>query len=144
MPYSSYHQRLAWLYHITYKGMTWGFRNVYVAALHWYKYVTMLHGYADRMPRWYPEFRYEDLLLQPEITMRTLEHFITWTHENHVTRRYLKDNITASSYRVYKWRNDMSLRSQEIFETVAGDTLLRYGYPLTGMTGPRISDELQV
>lgn len=119
---------------LSHQGMTWGYRNVYSAAVHWRKHVNMLHGCADKMTNRYLEFRYEDLLLQPESTMRTLEHFITGTHDDSATRQYLKDNESISSYKVSKWRDAMSPSSQAIFEAVAGDTLLKYGYPLAGVT----------
>lgn len=85
------------------------------------------------MPGRYLEVRYEDLLLEPETTVHTMEHFITGTHEYPITGRFIEDACIAKVDRTARWRQAMPAPAQAIFESVAGDTLERCGYPLTGL-----------
>lgn len=117
---------------LSHKHMTWGHQNTYSAAIHWRAYMETSRRSAGIMQDRYLEIRYEDLLLQPEATMRTLEHFIAGTLEHGITQRFLEDSKSLKTDRTGHWRQAMPARAQAIFESVAGDTLEHYGYPLTG------------
>jgi hypothetical protein len=81
----------------------------------------------------YIEFRYEDLLLDPEPTISRLERFITGNPDRSVTERFMAASGSLRTNKVETWREVMPSRSQAIFEGVAGDMLKVYGYPLTGL-----------
>lgn len=117
---------------LSHQRMTWGHQNTYSAAIHWRAYMETSRRSAGIMQDRYLEIRYEDLLLQPEATMRTLEHFIAGTLEHGITQRFLEDSKSLKTDRTGHWRQAMPARAQAIFESVAGDTLEHYGYPLTG------------
>lgn len=117
---------------LSHKGVRWGHQNTYSAAVHWRRYMQTIRHDANAMQGRYLEVRYEDLLLEPEATFRTLEHFITGTHEYPVTGRFIEDVGISRADKVARWRRAMPARAQAIFESVAGDMLKRCGYPLTG------------
>lgn len=118
---------------LSHKGVRWGHQNTYSAAVHWRSYMQAIRHDANAMQGRYLEVRYEDLLLEPETTVRTLEHFITGTHEYPITRRFIEDASMSKADRTARWRQTMPASAQAIFESVAGDTLERCGYPLTGV-----------
>lgn len=118
---------------LSHKHVTWGHQNTYSAAAHWRAYIRMTRHSAKAMADRYLEVRYEDLLLEPQATMRTLERFITGTLEYEITKRFVEDGRLLKTDRAGRWRRDMPTRDQAIFEAVAGDTLKRCGYPLTGL-----------
>lgn len=117
---------------LSHKRVTWGHQNTYSAAIHWRTYMEASRRSAEAMQGRYVEIRYEDLLLEPKATMRTLEHFITGTLEHGITRRFLEDRKSLKTDRAGHWRQAMPARAQAIFEFVAGETLERFGYSLTG------------
>jgi hypothetical protein len=118
---------------LSHKQVTWGHQNTYSAAIHWRTYMEASRRSAEAMQGRYLEIRYEDLLLEPETTMRTLEHFIVGTLEYGITKRFLEDRGSLKPEKVGQWRQTMPPRDQAIFESVAGDLLQIYGYPLTGI-----------
>lgn len=114
------------------KRVTWGHQNAYSAAIHWRAYLDTLRHDAKALGDRYLELRYEDLLLDPKSTMTALECFITGSAEGSITRRFLEDRGSLKPEKVGQWRQTMPARDQAIFESVAGDLLQIYGYPLTG------------
>lgn len=117
---------------LSHKRMTWGHQNTYSAAVHWRDYLRTLRSSAEKLPGRYLEIRYEDLLLNPESTMRILEYFVTGTHQDSATRHFLEKRGALKPNKVGQWRRAMSPHSQAVFEAVAGDTLREYGYALVG------------
>ncbi len=118
---------------LSHRHMTWGHQNTYSAALHWGAYIQTIRRNAETMRHRYLEVRYENLLLEPETTMCTLEHFITGTREYGATKRFIEGCSLLKTDRVGRWQQAMPERAQAIFEFVAGDALERCGYPLTGL-----------
>lgn len=118
---------------LSHKGVRWGHQNTYSAAVHWRRYMQTIRHDASAMLGRYLEVRYEDLLLEPETTVRTLEHFITGAHEYPITGRFIGDAGISKVDRTARWRQAMPALDQAIFEAVAGDMLERCGYPLTGL-----------
>lgn len=122
---------------LSHKGVRWGHQNTYSAAIHWRRYMQTIRHDANALQGRYLEVRYEDLLLQPESTLRGLEHFITGTHEYPATGRFMGDVGISRADKAARWQRAMPARAQAIFESVAGDMFDRCGYPLTGMVhGP--------
>lgn len=118
---------------LSHKKVTWGHQNTYCTAVQWRKYIQAARQGSKAMRDRYLEIRYEDLLVDPKTIMQTLERFITGTHEYSITERFLVDGALLKTDRVGRWRQAMPIRSQAIFESVAGDTLECCGYPLTGL-----------
>lgn len=118
------------------KGVTWGHQNTYAAAIHWRKYLATVRNSADAMHGRFLEIRYEDLLLKPEFTMNKLDVFIGDDQGGRASRRFLENRGSLKASKVGQWRKAMPVRSQALFESVAGDMLELYGYPLTGAYRP--------
>jgi hypothetical protein len=108
---------------LSHKRMRWGQQNVYCAAVRWRKYLTAARAAAVNMGDRYIEFRYEDLLLDPESTISRLERFITGSPDRSVTDRFMGEAGSLKTNKVGTWRESMPLREQAIFEGVAGDML---------------------
>ena len=119
---------------LSHKHMIWGHQNTYAAAVHWRDYLRKARSEAQGMPGRYLEIRYEDLLAKPESAMEVLERFVTGTAGGDITRRFLRDRKLLKPEKVGRWRQAMSPRAQALFEAVAGEALLEYGYPLTGIS----------
>lgn len=119
---------------LSHKQMTWGHQNTYSAAIHWRAYIQAARRGSEAMRGRYLEIRYEDLLLEPEATMHTLEHFITDSRTFPITKRFVEEKAVQKTERASRWRTDMPASAQAIFESVAGDALESCGYPLAGLT----------
>lgn len=117
---------------LSHERMRWGHQNTYSAAFHWRNYIETIRNTSKTMRERYIEVRYEDLLLKPEIAVRNLERFITGTDDCVITRRFVEDKASLKTEKVGRWRDAMPIRSQAIFESVAGEALECCGYPLTG------------
>lgn len=117
---------------LSHKHVTWGHQNTYSAAVHWRAYIHAARRGSAAMGGRYLELRYEDLLLEPEATMRVLEYFITGSRSYPITKRFVDDKAARRTERTSRWRKDMPKSAQAIFESVAGEVLEDCGYPLTG------------
>lgn len=118
---------------LSHKRVTWGHQNTYSAAVHWRRYIQTAKRTSKALRDRYLEVRYEDLLLDPEATMRTLERFITGGDEGCIAQRFVEDGAAPKPDKVSRWRQAMPARDQAIFEYVAGDVLEGSGYSLTGL-----------
>lgn len=116
---------------LSHRGVRWGHQNSYAAAVHWRNYVREARWAAQDMQDRYLEFRYEDLLAEPEPNMSVLEKFVTGS-SGPVTERFMANVKQLKAEKVAGWRHAMSSRDQAIFEAVAGEVLRDLGYPLTG------------
>ena len=114
----------------------WGHQNTYMCARYWRDYLKKARHDGSKMRNRYFEIRYEDLLTEPETSMRRLEHFITATDDYAGTLHFLETLESSRMDRINKWRQAMLPRAQAIFEAVAGDVLQELGYPLTGVIRP--------
>jgi hypothetical protein len=113
--------------------------NAYFAAEHWESHVERGHELGRHLqPNQYMELRYEDLLTQPELAMKTVCAFLGEAYsaelfevaavdtpgKTPLVHRPLKaDNIE-------KWRTKMTASQIKAFESVAGKTLREFGYEL--------------
>jgi hypothetical protein len=114
--------------------MSWGFRNAYMVARSWLKYVQDARAIGARVgPGQYMEFRYEDLLRDPAGVLARLEWFILGREDADVRACGLAevgDNGLADNFN--KWKAEMSPKEQGIFESVAGSLLAQLGYEPSG------------
>lgn len=123
---------------LSHKAMTWGYQNTYTAACHWRKYLQDVRKSVERGECRYHEVRYEDLITQPEETLRSLARFVGGASEADVLPRFRAE---AEKWRrpedaVARWCRAMSLRDQFVFETIAGDMLAESGYAARGLRKP--------
>lgn len=77
-------------------------------------------------PDRYREVRYEELVTQPEATIRTLLAFLSepWAAS-------ILENNTIFSTSVGRWQRELSAADVAEIEVVAGETMLALGYPLS-------------
>lgn len=124
--------------------MPWWDRG-YVQAVHkWRHAIEAGHAASAFGPDSYYEFRYEDLVAEPEPTLRALcaylgEDFDDAMLEPHrqrdITPDYktwhkgLSDPVNAKA--VMRWQRDLTDDQVALFERVAGAQLQEYGYELT-------------
>lgn len=115
-------------------GQSWGIKNVYVAALEWAEYVRKARDYGQTLgPPRYFEFRYEDMCTQPEEVFPRLQAFVTGTSSAEATARFVEENNKSPlATNFNKWQSQLSLKQQQIFETVAGSVLRELDYPCRG------------
>jgi len=116
---------------LSHKRVVWGHQNTYSAAVHWRHYIEIARCHSIDLSDRYLEIRYEDLLMESEKTMRILEHFITGTYKYGIAERFVTDKALLKTDRIGRWRKEMPVGSQALFEYVAGDMLEACGYPLT-------------
>lgn len=130
--------------------------SVYAGANLWQRYVTAIRDSAGRMPASaFMEVRYEDLCAVPEATIR---RFCEFLHEE-FDGRMLAPHATASARNwsahplhartaqpistrycgMYKAR--LPAADVAAIEALIGDTLTRFGYPLSG-AACRVNDRL--
>lgn len=114
--------------------------NVYHAAKYWRHFVDLGQTQGPALgPERYIEIRYEDLVAEPKKTMLRICAFL---HEDYVDTLvdYAKAKQAGKTPLLQrpvqaenagKWRTQMSPRQIGVFESAAGSTLARLGYPLT-------------
>jgi hypothetical protein len=121
-----------------------GVYNTYFAAKYWQQYVETGHAYGAGLPdNTYLEIRYEDILGDQRAVMQQICHFLGEEFSESLLNfkkagqagktPLLQKPVQASN--AEKWRERMSNRQIRVFESAAGDTLSRFGYPL--LTGAR-------
>jgi hypothetical protein len=116
--------------------MSWGFRNAYVAARHWFGYIQGARAIGERVgPERYMEFRYEDLLRDPAQVLSRLERFILGREDAQIRACALAEiGGKGLAGNFGKWKTAMSPREQGIFEAEAGSMLESLDYELSGHT----------
>jgi hypothetical protein len=114
--------------------------NTWFAAEYWESYVEKGHDLGRALPSdQYLELRYEDLLAQPEDTMRKLCGFL---REEYSTELFDVASFEGPSKtplvhkplqadNAGKWRSRMTTSQIQAFEGVAGKTLREFSYDLT-------------
>jgi len=137
--------------------LEWGPNTPHAAAYWWINRVA--HGLAvessfgsDRVMR----VRYEDLVLDPHSTLQGLCDFLQVEYEpNMVTGtgfRVPKQIAAIHPYvgtapntsRIYAWQNRLTQRQIEIFEAIAGQFLLCFGYELVASPNARAAQGLEL
>ena len=110
--------------------------NTYHAAYLWKRYVEAGRAFGRVHPQHYFEFRYEDMLANPEQEMERLCSFLEIEFSDAVIN-YRKTTVPGKTPlltqplkkdNTAKWKNRMSPRQVRVFEAMAGDTLDACGY----------------
>lgn len=114
--------------------------NSYRAAKLWKLYVDAGQEAGERLgPESYFELKYEDLLSDPVATMQALCSFIEEEYcsslidfEKSRDKKSKTPLLSRPLQRgnLEKWRTGLTARQIRVFESVAGDTLVRNGYDL--------------
>lgn len=128
-------------------GLSFGANTVYRAARHWKKLVQRGIDFEREAPGALLRVRYEDILLDPEREARCMCAFIGeefrpemleyHSQHGHATGKppqremHAKANQPVDMNRGTRWRREMSLRQQRVFEAVAGKFLEEFSYERT-------------
>ena len=113
------------------------FVNTYHTAYTWKKYVQAGKVFGKNNPDFYFELRYEDILNQPEKTIKDLCDFLHIEFDDSIINfktTVSSDNKTPllakplQKSNQNKWKDTMTAKQLNIFESVAGDTLKDCGY----------------
>ena len=113
--------------------------NAYVAARRWVRFVTAGRAAARQDPAACMEIRYENLLAEPEAILRAVCSFLDEPFHEAMTRpeppppgaaRSLPGAISRAN--AGRWRTDLPERERRAFEAVAGPTLAALGYDVDG------------
>ena len=129
----------------SYKENKWGLgTNAYTGAIRWKIEVQAQQSFMDKYPENFLLIRFEDLVANLEKTVRKIcEHLdITFDEKileyNKIKAHFVKnasnintDQMPNQKY-VEKWKSRLSGTEIDIIESVAGDILLNYDYPLQG------------
>lgn len=116
--------------------------DLYYAAWTWKQRVRRAFGSAAKLaPNRYYELRYEDLTTRPEPLLRDIcaflgeEYVPEMTEPHRVARQqssskgvHATTREPLTTKRVARWRWEMSLADQRLFQAVAGDLLDELGY----------------
>ena len=96
-----------------------------LTAAEWCRRINSGLAWRERPDR-YREVRYEELVSQPEATLRPLFAFLgePWAAS-------VLENRTIFSTSVGCWRSELSAAEITEFEGVAGETMRALGYPLS-------------
>lgn len=132
---------------VAYLDASFGPSSVWQAARHWRSRVERGRrgGQLVGTER-YRELHYEDLVDDPESTLRDLCEFLELTFDDAMLRyadraeALLKAGLQPEHHRhlfeppgrVRDWRRDLSTRDVYVFEALAGSSLLEFGYELSG------------
>ena len=121
-----------------------GVYNTYFAAKYWQQYVEAGHAYGAGLPdSTYLEIRYEDILRDQRAVMLEIcdflgeefsESLLNFKKAGQAGKTPLVQQPVQST-NSEKWRKNLSKWQIRVFESAAGDTLSRFGYPL--LTGAR-------
>ena len=125
--------------------MPWWDRGYVNAVYKWRDAIESGHRAAEKFgPEGYYEFKYEDLVDDPEATLRGLcgflgEDFADAMLEPHRQRNLTPDYKTwheglsdpVNTKAVMRWQRDLTPEQVALFEDVAGDQLRQYGYEIT-------------
>ena len=120
--------------------------NIYQAAKIWSRYVDMGQEAKEYLSSdVYFEFRYEDLISDPETKVKEICTFLGEKYEDNVVdfiksqdpknkTPMLKKGIQKNNFD--KWRTKMTIWQIRVFESVAGDTLKRNNYSVSTKCKP--------
>ncbi|MFG1851379.1 sulfotransferase family protein [Actinomadura geliboluensis] len=131
--------------------MPWFKGDLYAAALTWREAVDTGRRLGERLgPDTFYEFRYEDLVAEPEDALRGLCAFLGEEYDPVMTQAYRHARQTVPSSRkwhlrtheapntrqVGAWRDRMADWEADLVEHVLADRLRHHGYELTGVPRP--------
>lgn len=135
-----------------------GPNNSYVAAMEWRRLVDAGRAAGrDLGPGRYLEVSYEELVRQPEPTLRGICTFLGeefepgmltpvpfsgrdpiyrfWKPRTHGMPRASRSKA-VEPFRAGHWRSTMAIRDRAIIESAAGQTMRELGYPIEGLARP--------
>lgn len=124
--------------------MPWWDRG-YVQAVHkWRHAIEAGHAASSYGADSYYEFKYEDLVAEPESTLRALCGFLGEDFDDAMMEPHRQRNLTpdyktwhkglsdpVNAKAVMRWQRDLTDDQVALFERVAGDQLREYGYEVT-------------
>ncbi len=125
--------------------------NFYLAAMRWKHCLDRGQVWGRSHPRQYLQVKYESLIENPEMELKRVCEFIGEEfhvgmfdfHHSSLTRATSANrdhhvNLTRPllTTNKEKWRSEMSAVDIRIVEAVAGDRLVRLGYPLSESRSP--------
>ena len=129
---------------LSFRAAPFGPKHVYPAAHHWVRYVSAAEAAGAALGAdSFLVVRYEDLVSDPERELRRIctllgeeyDPAMLGYHNRNVP--YPTDDRNAANLKrpvladgSGRWRTELTLREQRIFEAIAGDHLERYGYPV--------------
>lgn len=129
---------------LSFRAAPFGPKHVYPAAQHWVRYLEAAEAAGAALgAASYLVVRYEELVSDPERELRRICTLLGEAYDpamlgyhraqipyptDHRNSRNLKRPVLADSSG--RWRTELTVREQRIFEAVAGDHLRRYGYPV--------------
>ena len=118
--------------------------NVAVAALDWsYKLFRIERGLDALAGQYKFSIRYEDLLVDPELTVRSVTDFLGVDYEESMldfyrtSRKYVGDHHSKLIFRPLdnsnrtKWRKNLDLKEVRVFELLGRHYLTKYRYDVS-------------
>jgi hypothetical protein len=119
-----------------------GPKSAYTAGLHWSRYLKQVQIMKSHIEiRNFHEVKYEALLAQPANVLTGICDFIGISYDSRMLNfyenktKYMTDsrnlknlNKPLMTSNAGKWVADMSPHDQKLFESVAGDCLVKHGY----------------
>jgi hypothetical protein len=101
-----------------------------MAATKWKNMISTVREFEKRVkPGSVLTIRYEDLLDKPGATIEAIGHFVGQKDMSQIRGSYekaAKENELRSNFG--KWRNEMSIEDQQVYEAVVGNALTDFGY----------------
>ena len=129
---------------LSFRDAPFGVDDVGESAIHWRRAVEQARGDGSRLGGdRYREVHYEELVGEPEVTLRELCAFVelpfdpAMLHYYELTHPFGGGKHAVSHQNLKRppvkatrdWRSDMPRRDIAVFEALAGRTLVRFGYP---------------
>lgn len=133
--------------------MSWGPRDIIAAAEWWQEYVRLGRSMGRMLPAGrYLEVKYENLVLEPEETLRVICQFLDEPYsekmlsfykeseslipESRKSQHYNADAPPQAS-RTYAWKRSMSKTDVALFDNYAHTQLVDFGYEVDTVRVPR-------
>lgn len=109
---------------------SWGPKNVRDAALWWKGLLQHGQAFQQRFPTQLYVLRYEDLLAHPQ---QELGKLLSWLaqepQEDEMLRLHTRHCLGLQKARMGTWRSTWSPAQIQEFESIAGESLMHFGYP---------------
>lgn len=127
----------------SYMNNKWGLgTTAYTGALRWNKEVNLIENFLNENACDYLTIKFEDLVSQPEVTLKNICHFTGLQYEKSLLDFHMKKanykinasnkntNSTLSPMLLEQWQRAFSTKQIESIEFVGKSTLKRFGYKL--------------